>query len=167
MHVLNRGLWHHWGWLTVALGMARSIPTLLMAWAGSPWPSSNHSTLCLGKINHKCTILPIDGTNWCYTGSVGWMLWLWWTTSGGGRLVKWIQNQKGGQSEPTKHPPMAKLVSQRWNSNLFQESSVPEISYRRVVQTGPLYRELGVVISSVTSPRFTEAKEFGYNFPNG
>ena len=39
-------------------------------------------------------------------------------------------------------------------------------SYHRFVQTGPLYRELGVVISSVTSPRFMEAKEFGYNFLN-
>ena len=71
-----------------------------------------------------------------------------------------------GRSEPTKHPPMAKLVSQGWNSNLFQESSVQEISYHRFVQTSPLYRELGVVISSVTSPRFTEARGFGYNFLN-
>ena len=167
MHVLNRGLWHHWGWLTVALGMAWSIPTLLMAWAGSPWPSLNHSTLCPGKTS-KCNMsFPTDGANWYYTGSVGWMLRLRWATSGGGRPVKWIQNQKGGQSEPTKHPPMAKLISQRWNSNLFQELSVQEISYRCVVQTGPLYRELGVVISSVTSPRFTEAREFGHNLLNG
>ena len=39
-------------------------------------------------------------------------------------------------------------------------------SYHRFVQTGPLYRDLGVVISSVTSPRFTEANEFGDNFLN-
>ena len=44
---------------------------------------------------------------------------------------------------------------------------VQEISYLHLVQTGPLYRDLGVVIISVTSPRFTEAREFGYNFPNG
>ena len=167
MHVLNRGLWHHWGWLTVTLGMAWSIPTLLMAWASSPWPSSNHSTLCLGKTNRKCTILPTDGANWCYTGSVGWMLRLRWTTSGGGRPTKWIQNQKGGWSEPTKHPPMVKLVSQGWNPNLFLESSVQESSYHCFVQTDPLYRDTGAVISSITSPRFMEANEFEDNFLNG
>ena len=109
----------------------------------------------------------LQDQDWCYTGSVGWMLRLRWTTSGGGRPIKWIQNQKGGRSEPTKHPPIVKLVSQGWNANLFQESSVQEISYRHFVQTSPLYRELGVVISSVTSPRFMEVREFEYNFLNG
>ena len=108
-----------------------------------------------------------DITIWCCTKSVGWTLRLRWTTSGCGRPTIWIQNQKGGRSEPTKHPPIAKLVSQGWNSNLFQESSVQEISYHHSVQTSPLYRDLGVVISSVTSPRSTKAQEFGYNFLNG
>ena len=50
----------------------------------------------------------------------------------------------------------------------FWESSVRENvrTYQRFVQTDPLYRDLGVVISSITSPRFTKANEFGYNFLN-
>ena len=36
-----------------------------------------------------------------------------------------------------------------------------------LVQTGPLYMDIGVVISSITSPRFTEANEFEDNFLNG
>ena len=47
------------------------------------------------------------------------MLRLRWTADGGGRPTKQIPNQKEGWSEPTKHPPMAKLVSQEWNSNLI------------------------------------------------
>ena len=39
--------------------------------------------------------------------------------------------------------------------------------YPCFVQTSPLYRDLGVVISLVTSPRFTEANESGHNFLNG
>ena len=81
---------------------------------------SPHTTVLDGKI------YVWDGF-WYYIGSVGWMLRLRWATSGGGRPIKWIQNQKGGRSEPTKHPPTAKLVSQRLNSNLFRKSSVPEI----------------------------------------
>ena len=41
------------------------------------------------------------------------------TADGGGRPTKQIPTQKEGRSEPTKHPPMAKLVSQEWNSNLI------------------------------------------------
>ena len=52
------------------------------------------------------------------------MLRLRWTTDGGGRPTKQIPNQKEGRSEPTKHPPMVKLVSQGWNSNLILEFSV-------------------------------------------
>ena len=85
----------------------------------------------------------------------------WW------KVCKSEHSQRGDQRRPAKSPPMAKLVSQKWSSGLFQGSSVQEISYHHFVQTGPLYRELGVVISSVTSPRFTEAREFGYNFLNG
>ena len=138
MHVLNRGLWHYWGWLTVALGMAWSIPTLLMAWAGSPWPSSNHSTLCPRKTSVICRF-PTDGSNWCCTGLIDWMLQLRWTTSGGGRPTKWIPNQKEGRSEPTKHPPMVELVSQEWNSNLFLEFSVQEIFLTIVLFRSVLY----------------------------
>ena len=47
-----------------------------------------------------------------------------WTTDGGGRPAKQISNQKEGRSEPTKHSPMVKLVSQGWNSNLILEFSV-------------------------------------------
>ena len=104
---------------------------------------------------------------WCCTESVGWTLWLRWTTRGCGKPTKWIQNQKGGRSEPTKHPLMAKLVSQGRNSNFFWKSSVRGISYHRFVQTGHLYRDLEMVISLVTSPRFTKANEFGDNFLNG
>ena len=65
--------------------------------------------------------------HWCCTESVGWMLQLRWTTSGCGRPTTWIHNQKGGQSGPTKHPLMAKLVLQGWNYNFFWESSVWEM----------------------------------------
>ena len=44
---------------------------------------------------------------------------------------------------------------------------VQEISYHRFVQTGPLYRDIGAVIFLITSPRFSEACEFGDNFLNG
>ena len=40
-------------------------------------------------------------------------------------------------------------------------------TYPCFVQTNPLYRDLRVVISSVTSLRFTEANEYGHNFLNG
>ena len=40
------------------------------------------------------------------------MLRLRWTTDGGGRPTKQIPNQKEGRSEPTKHPPMVKLVTE-------------------------------------------------------
>ena len=40
-------------------------------------------------------------------------------------------------------------------------------SYHRFVQTDPLYRDTGAVTSSITSPRFMEANEFGDNFLNG
>ena len=43
---------------------------------------------------------------------INWTLRLRWTTSGCGRPTKWTHNQKRGWSGPTKHPPMAKLVSQ-------------------------------------------------------
>ena len=52
-------------------------------------------------------------------------------------------------------------------SRMFQNFCVQEISYPYLVRTGPLYRDLGVVIILVTSPRFMEAREFEYNFPNG
>ena len=52
------------------------------------------------------------------------MLRLRWTTNGGERPTKQISNQKEGQSEPTKHSPMVKLVSWGWNSNLILEFSV-------------------------------------------
>ena len=149
------------------VGDGSKHPYSLDGLAGIPWPSSNHSTLCLGKTNHKRTLFPTNGANWYYTESVGWTLWLRWTTSGCRRPTIRIQNQKEGRSEPTKHPPMAKLVSQGWSSNLFQELSIQEISYHRFVQTDPLYRDIGAVISSITSPRFTEANEFGDNFLNG
>ena len=65
------------------------------------------------------------------------MLRLRWTTDGGGRPTKQIPNQKEGRSEPTKHPPTAKLVSQRVNSNLFRKSSIPEI-FLTLVLFGPV-----------------------------
>ena len=167
MHVLNKGLWHHWGWLTVTLGIAWSIPTLLVAWIGSPWLSSNHSTLCRRKTNYKRIVFPTNGANWYCTESVGWTLRLRWTTSGCGRPTKWTRNQKRDWSGPAKHPPMAKLVSQEWNSNFFGSQVSEKCTYLCFVQTGPLYRDLGMVICPVTSPRFTEANESGYNFLNG
>ena len=147
--------------------MAWSIPTLLMAWAGSPWPSSNHSTLCHRKTNCKRTVFPTDGANWCCTESVGWTFWLQWTTCGCGRPTKWTRNQKGGRSWQTKHPPMAKLVSQGWSSNFFGSQVSEKCTYLCFVQAGPLYRDLGVVICSVTSLRFTKANESRHNFLNG
>ena len=82
------------------------------------------------------------------------MLRLRWTADGGGRPTKQIPNQKEGRSEPTKHPPMAKLVSQEWNSNLILGVQCSEsFSYPCLVQTGPLYRDIGAVISSITSPQ--------------
>ena len=168
MHVLNKGLWHYRDWLTVALGMAWSIPTLLTAWAGSPWPGSNHSTLCHRKTNCKRTALPTDGANWCCTESVGWTLRLRWTTNGCGMPTKWTGNQKGGRSGPTKHLPMAKSISQGWSSNLFLGVKCPRNVLTFVSFKPVLYIEIfGVVISSVTSPRFTEANEFGHNFLKG
>ena len=96
------------------------------------------------------------------------MLRLRWTADGGGMPIKQISNQKEGRSEPTKHSPMVKLVSRGWNSNLILEFSVQRFfSYPCPVQTGPLYRDIGAVISSITSLRFTEANEFGDNFLNG
>ena len=50
---------------------------------------------------------------------------------------------------------------------MFWRFFVQEISYPRFVQTGPLYRDIGAVISLITSPRFSEAYEFGDNFLNG
>ena len=67
------------------------------------------------------------------------MLRLRWTTDGGGRPTKQIRNQKEGWSEPTKHPPMAKLVSQRLNSNLFRKSSIPKIFLTLVLFRPVLY----------------------------
>ena len=110
---------------------------------------------------------PSTYTSWYCIESVDWMLWLWWTTSGCGRPTKWTHNQKGGQSGPTKHPSMAKLVSQGWSSNFFRSKVSEKCTYLWFVQDGPLYRDLGVVICPVTSPRFTEANEYGYNFLNG
>ena len=87
--------------------------------------------------------------------------WLW-------KAYKWTGNQKEGRSRLTKYLPMAKSVLQGWSSNLFLGVKCPrKCTYQRFVQTGPLYRDLGVVISSITSPRFTKANEFGYNFLNG
>ena len=40
-------------------------------------------------------------------------------------------------------------------------------SYHCFVQTGPLYKDTGAVISSITSPKFMEADEFEDNFLNG
>ena len=105
--------------------------------------------------------------NWCYTESVGWTLRLRWTTSGCGRPTKWTCKQKGDRSGPAKHPPMAKLVSQEWSSNFFGSQASKKCTYPCFVQTGPLYRDLGVVICPVTSPRFTKANESGHNFLNG
>ena len=149
-----------WGWLEAfLLSWWPGLVALDLVWTIQPF-------VVEGQIAN-ILLFPIDGFNWCCTKSVGWTLQLRWTTSGCGRPTIWMQNQKGGRSEPTKHPLMAKLVSQGWNSNLFQQSSVQEISYHRFVQTGHLYRDTGVVISSITSPRFMEANEFGDNFLNG
>ena len=59
---------------------------------------------------------------------------------------------------------MRKLV---WSFECFGIFCVQEISHPRFVQTGPLYRDIGAVISLITSPRFSEACEFGDNFLNG
>ena len=86
-------------------------------------------------------------------------------------VVEGLQNEQAIIKEAeVDRPNTLRWLSQSHKGEVltyFWESSVREISYHRFVQTGPLYRELGVVISSVTSPRFTEAKEFGYNFLNG
>ena len=148
-----------WGWLEasllswwpglVALDLVRTIQPFVV--------ERQIATYCL----------PIDGANWCCTESVGWMLQFRWTTSGCGRPTKWTRNQKGGRSEPAKHPPMAKLVSQGWSSNFLGVKCQRKCTYPRFVQTGPFYRDLVVVISSVTSPRFMEANEYEHNFLNG
>ena len=49
----------------------------------------------------------------------------------------------------------------------FWSSVFKRFSYHRSVQTGPLYKDIGAVISLITSLRFTEANEFGDNFLNG
>ena len=110
--------------------------------------------------------LLIINNNWCCTKSVSWTLQFRWTTSGCGRSTKWIHNQKGRRSGPIKHSPMAKLVSQGWSSNFLGVKCQRKCTYPRFVQTGPFYRDLVVVISSVTSPRFTEANEYEHNFLN-
>ena len=86
-------------------------------------------------------------------------------------VVKGLQNEQAiKKKDGVDQPNTLRWQSQSHKDEVltyFWESSVQEISYHRFVQTGPLYRELGMVISSVTSPRFTEAKEFRYNFLNG
>ena len=85
-------------------------------------------------------------------------------------LVKGLQKRTQSKRRPEKTgqiPSDGKVSFTEMKFRLISGSSVQEISYPHLFQTGPLYRELGVVISSVTSPRFTEAKEFGYNFLNG
>ena len=65
----------------------------------------------------------------------------------------------------TGQTPSDEKVSMEFR--MFWNFCVQEISYPRFVQTGPLYRDIGTVISLITSPRFSEACEFGDNFLNG
>ena len=100
------------------VGITRSIPTLLMAWASGPWSCPNHKTFCRRKMNCKTqNIFPQTApTNSSqklivHRKSVGWMLWAsieWWLL---GRLEKKNTRSKGDWGGPPKNPPMLKLVS--------------------------------------------------------
>ena len=105
----------------------------------------------------------ISNCLWYLFKSVGGIIWLRWDYQRWWKACKEANSQRGDRRWPAKPPPMGKLV---WSSKCFGDF------YSRdflpcLVRTGPLYRGLGVVIFLVTSPRFMEAREFGYNFPNG
>ena len=108
-------------------------------------------------------IQSIKITLWYLFESVGWIIWLRWDYQRWWKACKEGNSQRGDRRWPAKPPPMRKLV---WSSKCFGDfCSRDFLPY--LVRTGPLYRGLGVVIFLVTSPRFMEAREFGYNFPNG
>ena len=76
-------------------------------------------TFCRGKENCKTISLPTDGTNWYCLELVRWMLWLRWATEQWKAYKKQTRCQKGDRRRSVKPPPMAKLVSQKWNSNFL------------------------------------------------
>ena len=98
---------------------------------------------------------------WYRFESVGWIIWLRWDYRRWWKACKEGNSQRGDRRWPAKPPPMRKLV---WSFECFL---FKRISHLRFVQTGPLYRDIGAVISLITSPRFSEAYEFGDNFLNG
>ena len=86
-------------------------------------------------------------------------------------VVEGLQNEhtikKGARAD---RPDTLRWLSQSHKDEVLTFLGVKcqrKRTYLCFVQTGPFYRDLGVVISSVTSPRFTEANEYEHNFLNG
>ena len=95
-------------WLAITVGIARSIPTLLVAWASGLWSCLNHVAFCQRKIlqnikndhPHKWRQLIM------HRKSVGWMLralMIW-------KAWKGKQTIKGDWLWLAKNPPILKLV---------------------------------------------------------
>ena len=105
-----------------------------------------------------------ENAMWYRFESVGWIIRLRWDYRRWWKAYKEGNSQRGDRRWPAKPPPMRKLV---WNSKcfgvfLFKRFLTP-VLFRPALYIGTF----GAVISSITSPRFSEACEFGDNFLNG
>ena len=101
---------------------------------------------------------------WYLFESVGWIIWLRWDYQRWWKACKEGNSQRGDRRCPAKPPPMRKLVgsSKCFGDFLFKRFLTP-VLFRPALYIGTF----GAVISSITSPRFSEACEFGDNFLNG
>ena len=90
-------------WLTILESLKKKRPTAA---------TINQTIRCFYELKRIYIYIYIY---WYRSESVRWMIWLRWTTNGGGRPTKSKRSQRRDRRWPAKPPPMTKLVSQEWS----------------------------------------------------
>ena len=165
--MLNRGWLHGRRRLTIAVGIAKGIPTFLMAWTSSPQSCPTHCSLLSEKgivelkdkiyqnsnSHRRCQLMNTRK-------SVGWMFQALIISRLLGMSWKSKHKIRGDRGRPVKNLPMVKSVFLEFQ---FVWKYLNDLPFCRWML---IYHTVGIVTSLATAPIIEEFRRLGGNFHN-